>query len=70
MQIQEYLEDLKASGSAEYAVSPTWFAHVFRCAPELSKIGLATGKENFGRCSIWGDLEEAIRKARFAGNAE
>eukprot|EP00965_Chrysotila_dentata_P095825 3167389-Pleurochrysis_carterae.AAC.1 len=39
---------------------------MFRVAPELKGIGIASGKENFGRCTVCGDLEEAIRKARYS----
>eukprot|EP00965_Chrysotila_dentata_P083804 2766211-Pleurochrysis_carterae.AAC.3 len=50
-------------------VSRAWFQHVFREAPALSKITIASGKESFGRCTTCGNLEEAVKKARLGGNA-
>eukprot|EP00965_Chrysotila_dentata_P253326 6211190-Pleurochrysis_carterae.AAC.1 len=39
-------------------------------APEFRGIGIASGKENFGRCTTCGNLEEAIRKARYSQDAQ
>eukprot|EP00965_Chrysotila_dentata_P060699 2010999-Pleurochrysis_carterae.AAC.1 len=67
---QEYADDMKAAGAADHIVSPTWFGHIFRVAPELCHIAIASGKENFGRCTVCGDLEFALRAARKAGDAQ
>eukprot|EP00965_Chrysotila_dentata_P016084 533033-Pleurochrysis_carterae.AAC.1 len=39
-------------------------------APELGHIAISSGKENFGRCTVCGDIEFALRKARQSGNAQ
>eukprot|EP00965_Chrysotila_dentata_P117129 3870755-Pleurochrysis_carterae.AAC.1 len=67
---QEYVDDLNAAGASHEIVSRTWFSHIFRIAPELVGIGIASGKEIFGRCTIFGDLEDAIRKARYNQDAQ
>eukprot|EP00965_Chrysotila_dentata_P189923 6173596-Pleurochrysis_carterae.AAC.1 len=69
-QYQEYSDDLKAAGAESEIVSRTWFGHIFRVSPKLADIGIASGKENFGRCTICGDLEETIRKARYSRDAQ
>eukprot|EP00965_Chrysotila_dentata_P204748 6182521-Pleurochrysis_carterae.AAC.1 len=61
---------MTAAGAAEHIVSPTWFGHIFRVARELSHIAIASGKENFGRCTLCGDLECALRAARQRGDAQ
>eukprot|EP00965_Chrysotila_dentata_P103078 3403329-Pleurochrysis_carterae.AAC.1 len=66
----EYAADMAAAGSADNIASPTWFGHVFRVAPELAHIVIASGKENFGRCTKCGDLEFALREARKRGDAQ
>eukprot|EP00965_Chrysotila_dentata_P233263 6199493-Pleurochrysis_carterae.AAC.1 len=66
----EYADDLSTAKEADLLVSRTWFNHLFRVAPELSTIGIASGKENFGRCTTCGNLEEAIRSARARGDAQ
>eukprot|EP00965_Chrysotila_dentata_P101096 3338822-Pleurochrysis_carterae.AAC.1 len=67
---QQCCEDLRAAGaSAEIVLATGFSSHIFRVAPELKNIGIASGKENFGRCIVCGDLEEAIRKARYSGDA-
>eukprot|EP00965_Chrysotila_dentata_P141807 4687259-Pleurochrysis_carterae.AAC.1 len=67
---EEYANDMKAAGAADHIESPTRFSHIFRVSPELCHIAIASGKENFGRCTVCGDLECALRAARKTGNAQ
>eukprot|EP00965_Chrysotila_dentata_P248513 6208371-Pleurochrysis_carterae.AAC.1 len=60
----EYAEDLIAAGQGEDVFSRTRFNQTFRTSPELANIGIASGKEKFGRCTMCGDLEEAIKSSR------
>eukprot|EP00965_Chrysotila_dentata_P097510 3222525-Pleurochrysis_carterae.AAC.1 len=60
---------MRAAKADDEIVSRAWFQHFFRVAPELSKIAIASGKEKFGRCTTCGNLEDALKKARLAGNA-
>ena len=66
---QEYVEDMRA---AEIPQSERcgrwWFGHVFTYHPELSHITIASGKENFGRCTTCADLEQKIKDARKTGD--
>eukprot|EP00965_Chrysotila_dentata_P074765 2470564-Pleurochrysis_carterae.AAC.1 len=39
-------------------------------APELGHIAVSSGKENFGRFTVCGDIEFTLRKARQSGNAQ
>eukprot|EP00965_Chrysotila_dentata_P245812 6206789-Pleurochrysis_carterae.AAC.7 len=68
--LSEYADELKRAGEANLMVSRTWLNHVVRIAPELSKIAISSEKENFGRCTTCGDLEEVIKSARFRGDGE
>eukprot|EP00965_Chrysotila_dentata_P254658 6211951-Pleurochrysis_carterae.AAC.2 len=66
---EEYADDLIAAGQGDDVFSRTRFNHIFRTSPDLANIGIASGKENFGRCTVCGDLEEAIKSARKSGDA-
>ena len=63
----EFVEDLTA---AEVPVSEIckrqWFCYVWHGNPELlvAHITIASGKENFGRCTKCQESEERIGKAR------
>ena len=47
-----------------------WFRYTFRTNVALADIDIASGKENFGRCSLCHELEEAIKAARRSGDIE
>eukprot|EP00965_Chrysotila_dentata_P028442 944913-Pleurochrysis_carterae.AAC.1 len=62
---QKFTADLLARGIARDDIAGyNWFNHVFRTSPELADIEIASGKENFGQCSLCVEVEEEIRQAR------
>ena len=69
---QEFIKDLKSSSDVRAAEIPSedWFRKVFRTAPELQHIQIASGKENFGRCSTCTRLAHALSKARKSGKTQ
>ena len=65
----EFREDLQAAEVPPSEVCKrAWFCHVWNHHPELRHITIATGKENFGRCTVCQDCEDRINKARKSGN--
>lgn len=65
---QEFVEDLRAAGIAEEDIcARAWFSHIFAYHPELRHVTIASGKENFGRCTTCAGLEQKIADARKKG---
>eukprot|EP00965_Chrysotila_dentata_P095034 3141854-Pleurochrysis_carterae.AAC.1 len=51
---QEYVEDLKAAQAEENVLSKTRFSHIiFRVAPELACVSIASGKEVWALYGMW-----------------
>eukprot|EP00965_Chrysotila_dentata_P146348 4832796-Pleurochrysis_carterae.AAC.1 len=50
--------------------SRVWFSKIFRTHPDLEHITVASGKENFGRCTVCSSLQEEIRRAQKSGLAQ
>ena len=64
----EFTEDLRAAEVPDEQIcARAWFAHVFAYHPELKHVTIASGKENFGRCTLCAQYEEEIKKARASG---
>eukprot|EP00965_Chrysotila_dentata_P066070 2187305-Pleurochrysis_carterae.AAC.1 len=47
-----------------------WFTFVFKADPRLADITIASGKENFGRCSTCSTFDVEIKVAQKAGDAK
>ena len=61
----EFVEDLTAAGIGEQEVcTRQWFCYIWNYHPQLSHVTIASGKENFGRCTKCQEAEERIGKAR------
>eukprot|EP00965_Chrysotila_dentata_P193050 6175512-Pleurochrysis_carterae.AAC.1 len=62
---------MRAANTPESQIySAVWFGHVFRTSPRLDHITIASGKENFGRCTTCGNLEAALHAARCDGDRQ
>lgn len=65
---QEFVDDVRAAEVPRAEIAQrAWFNHVFAYHPELHHISIASGKENFGRCTDCARLEEKITAARKKG---
>ena len=61
----ECVEDMIAANiPAEEQCTRQWFCHLWNYHPQLSHITIASGKENFGRCTKCQEAEERLGKAR------
>eukprot|EP00965_Chrysotila_dentata_P232016 6198715-Pleurochrysis_carterae.AAC.1 len=71
MHSQEFVEDMRAAGAGCLRIcTEVWSGEIFRTEPSLAHITIASGKKNFGRCTICGNLEAAIKIARNAGDTQ
>ena len=68
--VQEYKEDMSAAGLSECTCSMAWFCHVFRTDQRVAHITVASGKENFGRCSECSAFADDLRVAIRNGDAK
>lgn len=55
---------------ANEIVGKDWFSRIFKREPELADIVIASGKENFGRCTKCTELENDLRAERSAANPD
>eukprot|EP00965_Chrysotila_dentata_P011509 376733-Pleurochrysis_carterae.AAC.1 len=68
---QEFVTDQLAAGRMTATItSRVWFSKTFRTHPDLEHTTVASGKENFGRCTVCSSLQEAIRQAQKSGLAQ
>ena len=67
----EFVEDMVAAHiPAAEQCTRQWFCHLWNFHPELSHITIASGKENFGRCTKCQEAEERLQKARKGSDAQ
>ena len=67
----EFSEDMVAAGiPAMEHCTRQWFCHLWNFHPQLSHITIASGKENFGRCTNCQEAEERLGKARKGSDAQ
>eukprot|EP00965_Chrysotila_dentata_P031185 1037958-Pleurochrysis_carterae.AAC.1 len=66
-----YVKDCRAEGVPDDEIAQyNWFVKIFKEAPELRKVTIASGKENFGRCATCFRLEAEIKNAFAPGDAQ
>eukprot|EP00965_Chrysotila_dentata_P077449 2556503-Pleurochrysis_carterae.AAC.1 len=68
---QDFCKDCRSEGVPKMEIcEENWFRRIFKEAPELCNITIASGKENFGRCSTFFRLEAEIKQAKASGDAQ
>ena len=60
---------MAVAGQGSHRCTLAWFCNVFRKDPRLSHITIASGKENFGRCSECSRFSDELKQAIKAGDA-
>eukprot|EP00965_Chrysotila_dentata_P182406 6023093-Pleurochrysis_carterae.AAC.1 len=63
--LQEFAEHLRAYGFKEHQICGyDHFLKTFKTDARLRDILIASGKENFGRCNVCAELNQAVKNAR------